>query len=87
MTTLTIEHYPFSSINMDKYLLKWVIDRFKILTLSERAPAFEPSRLDTLAAEQGIEEPTDLNAIWGSLEGAIDDEFLQALRQQREHHL
>ncbi|MCX7046801.1 MAG: hypothetical protein NTX50_15105 [Candidatus Sumerlaeota bacterium] len=36
------------------------------------------------ASDQKTNKPTDLNGIIGSLKGAIDDEFLQILRDHRQ---
>ena len=85
MTTLTIEPYPLPRIQIE-LVLDAVKKRFNSLSLLDRVHNSESSKLDILALEQGIDEPTDLNAIWGCLEGSMDDEFMQALRQQREQH-
>jgi len=83
MTALCIEQYSTSEAEEDT-ITKSVVDWYRILTLPERMHAFESSRLDALVRQQGIKEPTDMDAIYGKMEGAIDDDFLEAIRQQRE---
>jgi hypothetical protein len=83
MTTLCIEQYPTSELEEDT-VTKIIMDWYRILTLPERMHALEATPLDLLARQQGIKEPTDWDAIYGRLEGAIDDDFLEAIRRQRE---
>jgi len=39
--------------------------------------------LDQMAEAQGIYGPTDLDKLFGALEGSIDDDFLAAIREIR----
>jgi hypothetical protein len=85
MTALCIEQCTTSEVKEDT-VTKIMMDWYRILTLPERMHAFESSRLDALARQQGIKEPTDWDVVYGELEGAIDDDFLEAIRRQRERH-
>lgn len=62
-----------------------LIKRFRFLSMAHRMKTHQSPSLDELASEQKIEEPTDIKTLWGYLEGAVDDDFLQAIRRQREH--
>jgi len=85
MTALCIEQCTTSEVKEDA-VTEIIMDWYRILTLPERMHALEATPLDVLARQQGIKEPTDWDAIYGGLEGAIDDEFLEAIRRQRERH-
>lgn len=62
-----------------------LIKCFRFSSMAHRMDTHPTPSLDDLASEQKIKEPTDLKNLWGCLEGAVDDDFLQAIRQQRKH--
>lgn len=97
MTTLTTDAAPVSAIKTSK-VFNAIIGRLFLPTLAERFHSSEtlPTRgsrphlenetlspLDILARTQGVETPTDTEALRGSLEGIIDDKFIEAIYEHR----